>query len=107
LNCTRCGSQNCRRSRRRHIDFALAAIGVWPWRCLDCKARFYARRIPLRYLAYAHCPQCGNTQLLRVRRDRLDSGFLGLLAVWLGAKPLRCDSCRNNFASWRLLQPAD
>jgi hypothetical protein len=106
LICTRCGSYNCLRSHRRKIELALAAIGVLPWRCLDCRARFYARRVPLRCLPYAHCPRCGNLQLFRIRRDKLDRRFGTRLAARLGARALRCDYCRYNFASWRLLWPA-
>ena len=39
--------------------------------------------------------------LVRVRRDKLD--FDARLVSWLGARPLRCDYCRYNFVSWRLL----
>jgi hypothetical protein len=81
-------------------------IGLLPWRCLDCRTRFYARRVPLRYIHYAHCPRCGSLQVYRIRRKKLDSGLEARLATLLGARALRCDYCRHNFASWRLLWPS-
>lgn len=101
--CSRCGSDNCLRSHRRKVELFLAVAGILPWRCLDCRARFYARRIPLRYLPYARCPRCGNLRLLRIRRDRIGFDLGARLSVRFGARPVRCDFCRHNFTSWRLV----
>jgi hypothetical protein len=91
------------RSHRRLPEYLLSAFGILPWRCFECKRRFYGNKVPLCYLAYAHCGKCGNLELITIRRDRLDGGWPAWLAVHLGAHPLRCEDCRNNFVSWRSL----
>jgi hypothetical protein len=57
--------------------------------------------VPLRYLAYAHCRICGNLGLITPRREKLARNWEARLAMWLGARPVRCDDCRNDFTSWR------
>ncbi len=99
--CPRCGSYDCLRSHRRLPEYLLSAFGILPWRCFDCKRRFYGRKVPFRYLLYAHCAQCGNLDLMPIRHDRLGGGWLAWLALHLGARALRCDDCRNNFVTWR------
>jgi len=82
-------------------EYLLSAFGILPWRCFDCKRRFYGGKVPFRYVIYAHCGKCGNLELISIRRDRLNGGWPAWLAVHLGARALRCDDCRNNFVSWR------
>ncbi len=49
MTCTRCGSDNISRSRRRGLaDHLCASLGLWPYRCEECSLRFWAdqRRRP-------------------------------------------------------------
>ncbi len=49
MTCTRCGSDNISRSRRRGLaDHLLAGLGRWPYRCDECGLRLWAaqRRRP-------------------------------------------------------------
>jgi hypothetical protein len=39
--CQRCGSADVSRSRRRVWERPLSWLGVFPYRCLCCLARFY------------------------------------------------------------------
>ncbi len=40
--CPKCGSPDVRRSvRRRMLDFVLARIGLAPYRCRNCRTRFF------------------------------------------------------------------
>lgn len=108
--CPRCGHYGCSRSHRRKLEYLLTILGILPWRCIECHKRFYARRVPLRYLVYAHCNRCGNLELQSIRREKLTREPLSRVALWLGARPVRCDDCRNDFAAWRplrRLKPAD
>lgn len=85
----------------------LSPLGILPWRCGDCRKRFYATLAPLRFLLHARCPRCGNLELESIRRERLERNRPAQLATYLGAKAVRCEYCRENFAAWRLLWHAD
>jgi len=42
LKCKECGGAKVRRSHRAHIwETALSMIGLYPYRCHDCDARFF------------------------------------------------------------------
>jgi hypothetical protein len=41
--CKACGSTSVRRSRRSRFDRIVTAFGYLPYRCRDCRARFYLR----------------------------------------------------------------
>jgi hypothetical protein len=98
--CPRCQSEACRRSRRRGVgDLFFTLFGLRPWRCRTCEARFYAWKVPVSYVRYAHCPKCGNFDLQRISRERVDEGsFLALQRI-LGFSAYRCDPCRTRFFS--------
>jgi hypothetical protein len=74
--------------------------GLRPWRCRSCHMRFFAWSVALTYLRYAHCRRCGNLDLHRVSRDRVDGWF-----AWLGrilqVPAYRCGPCRSKFFSLR------
>lgn len=100
--CPQCRSTDCFRSHRRGFaDLILGATGILPWRCRTCDKRFYARRVAMMFLRYAHCPRCGNFDLERISRERVEDGmFLGLWR-FLGLPAFRCDPCRTRFFSVR------
>lgn len=106
LICPGCGSYGCSRSHRRKPEYLLTLFGILPWRCVHCRKRFYARHVPLRYIFYAHCRLCGNLALITPRREKLARNWEARLAMWLGARPVRCDDCRNDFTTWRPVRPA-
>jgi hypothetical protein len=41
--CKACGSTSVRRSRRNSLDRIRTVFGSYPYRCRDCRARFYLR----------------------------------------------------------------
>jgi hypothetical protein len=41
--CPRCGMMTTRRSGRRGPERVLSVLGIWPFRCETCSARFLAR----------------------------------------------------------------
>ena len=104
ISCPNCHSPNSRRSKRRSVqDHLFAVVGVLPWRCGSCAARFRARLLPLRTLLYAHCGICGNLQLQRIAAQRVP-GMTRILWRMLGLPALRCEPCRHKFFSVRPLR---
>lgn len=106
--CPRCGNYACSRSHRRKLEYLLPLFGLRPWRCGDCRKRFYGRRVPLHLLLYAHCSKCGNLALMTISRERLARKKVGgRIAMWFGARPVRCEDCRNDFGTWLPLRRAE
>ena len=101
--CPQCRSVNCYRSRRAGaVDYFLySLLGLRPWRCYTCELRFRARRVAIPFSRYAHCPKCGNFDLDRVARDRVEDGALLFLKRLLGFPAFRCDPCRQRFFTVR------
>jgi DNA-directed RNA polymerase subunit RPC12/RpoP len=104
MTCPECKSMNCRRSHRRGLrEAALSLLGIKPWRCLECDARFWARRMPLSLLRYVHCSECGSVWVQKIPGLRVDRDRLGALKQAAGATAYRCPRCRRRFFSIRLL----
>jgi hypothetical protein len=98
--CPQCRSAHCFRSRRSGVfDFLSTGLGLRPWRCHTCDLRFYARHVAIPFARYAHCPKCGNFDLKRIARDRVEEGTLIFLKRFLGFPAYRCDPCRQRFFS--------
>ena len=99
--CPSCQSDSCRRSRRHGLwDYVIGVTGLRPWRCRTCEARFFARAVPISYIAFVHCPLCGNLDLQRISREHV-SGGLAWLKRLLRFPAYRCDPCRHRFFSLR------
>lgn len=97
--CPICKQHGARRSRRQTLaDYIVSALGILPWRCRECHARFHARLMPLSDTLRAHCPHCGNTELQRIAPEYVGSR---LGAVWglLGIPSYRCEPCRHKYFS--------
>jgi uncharacterized protein with PIN domain len=100
--CPGCRGDLCRRSRRRGgRDLLMTLFALRPWRCPSCKKRFYAWLVPVTYAWMAHCPRCGNFDLQRIARARVDEGRLRWLERALGFPAYRCDPCRKRFFTVR------
>ena len=95
--CPQCRGGNCFRSHRSGFwDFLGTLCGLRPWRCDTCDRRFYARTVAIGFVGYAHCPRCGNFDLDRVARDRVE-GILAIVGRLLALPAYRCDPCRYKF----------
>jgi hypothetical protein len=104
MNCPICKQAGARRSRRQTTaDYILSAIGVYPWRCPGCRARFHARLMTLSKSLHAHCPICGNLALKRISAGHVDSAF-GFLWRNLRIPAFRCEPCRHKYFSILPLQ---
>lgn len=100
--CPQCRSTECYRSHRAGFrDFVSTLLGYRPWRCRTCEFRFYGRRAPRRFQRFAHCPKCGNFDLQRISRDRVEKGMLVFAKRLLRLPAYRCDPCRERFFSVR------
>jgi len=98
--CPQCRSADCFRSHRDGaLDFLLSVADLKPWRCHSCDRRFYAWRVAIAFTRFAHCPRCGNFDLERISRERVDNGTLISAKRWLQFSAYRCDPCRERFFS--------
>lgn len=103
--CPQCRNSACYRSHRAGLrDFLFTLLGCRPWRCEACEFRFYGRRAPLRFIRFAHCPKCGNFDLERISRERVEKGTMVGVKRVLKFRALRCDRCRERFFSVRPLR---
>jgi DNA-directed RNA polymerase subunit RPC12/RpoP len=101
MMCPNCSSDGCRRSHREGSrDFVLGLTGLRPWRCRECDTRFFAWSVPIKYLHYARCGQCGNLDLKRISREYVSGHFAWLFRSLL-VPAYRCAPCRNKFFSIR------
>ncbi len=102
LVCPSCGSRNFRRSRKRSFsDLLKMAIGLYPFRCLDCTRRIWVNVWFFSKLAYAKCPKCLGLQLTTWDLKHYRLTFWRNLCLTFGAHPYRCEGCRCNFLSFR------
>jgi hypothetical protein len=85
------------------VDYLFGFVGILPWRCEACAARFYARLMPFRTFLYAHCGICGNLELQRISAEHVP-GVTANLGRILGLPALRCEPCRHKFFSVRPLR---
>lgn len=98
--CPQCRSADCYRSHRDGVLDFLFTLAKWkPWRCHTCDRRFYGHRVALSFVHYAHCPKCGNFDLERISRERVEDGTLLFLKRFLGFHAYRCNPCRERFFS--------
>jgi C4-type Zn-finger protein len=99
MTCPICKRKDARRSRRQNAaDYLLGALGVYPWRCRDCRARFYARLMPLSDSLHAHCPICGNFELKRISPAHVDTSLAFLWSA-IHIPAYRCEPCRHKYFS--------
>jgi DNA-directed RNA polymerase subunit RPC12/RpoP len=102
LVCEQCGSQNLRRARLQGLSDAVRAmVGIYPFRCRDCKHRFSISILLWSQLAYAKCPKCLRTDLGTWSRMHYKPGLFSNFLVTFGAQKYRCTQCRYNFVSFR------
>jgi hypothetical protein len=97
--CPVCKQPGARRSRRHSLaDYIVSVMGIFPWRCNECHARFHARLMPLVDTFYAHCPHCGNTDLKRISPEYVGSRLASIWGV-LRIPSYRCEPCRHKYFS--------
>jgi hypothetical protein len=99
--CPQCRSADCFRSHRGGFtDFLASLAQLRPWRCHSCDKRFYAWTVATAFVRYVHCTRCGNFDLQKIDRERVDRGTLLSVKRFLGFPAYRCDPCRQKFFSF-------
>ena len=102
LHCRNCGSANLRRSKRQSTWESLSMMaGIYPFRCLDCGARFWVSVWLFSKLAFAKCPKCLGTELVIWPEKYYRLTFWRNILLTVGAHRYRCKPCRYNFLSLR------
>ncbi len=100
--CPSCGSRRIRSARlsgfAEHIK---SVVGLIPFRCRECDARFESFLLDFSLWRYARCPKCLRTDLSTWSEHYYRPPFGTRLFLRLGATPYRCEFCRCNFASFR------
>jgi DNA-directed RNA polymerase subunit RPC12/RpoP len=81
-------------------------LGVYPYRCADCSARFTHSLWAIETIAHAHCPRCMRTALGTTWQERYRPASRRMkIKTALGAGTFHCAACRLDFASFRRLAP--
>lgn len=105
LACPKCGSKDVRLSRRKGaVNKILRLLGRYLFRCDCCSQHFRANILSLRHMFYAKCPTCHRMDLGRWSREFYSPSFITRVMLALGARAVRCEYCRNNFWSFRLIR---
>jgi len=100
--CPSCGSKHVRHSKFQSIGERIASLfGYHVLRCKDCKHRFSTKVWRLSELRWSRCPRCYRTDLSTWDEEHYLPKLRTLIRLRLGAKRLRCEYCRFNFASFR------
>ena len=102
VTCPQCGSRNLRISKTRGWRERLRGIvGILPFRCRQCDARFAAALWNPSAIRYARCPKCLRMELSTWSEQYYNPPTRTVIMLRLGATPYRCEFCRCNFASFR------
>jgi hypothetical protein len=102
LECGQCGGRDVRRARIQGMpERVRALLGVYPFRCRDCRHRFPVSIWLLSKMAFAKCPKCLGMDLVTWSRKHYRPGLLENLLITFGAQQYRCQQCRYNFVSLR------
>ena len=103
--CPSCGATKFRLSKARGVwERFLQVFGYNPFRCVNCEERFKLRIWSFDHLLYAKCPRCHRMDLSRWSTTRYNASTGTNLRIAMGAKPVRCEYCRCNFASWKAVK---
>lgn len=102
--CPKCGSRRFRVLRTRSWRDKLAEfLGSFRLKCSECSTAYRKTWSPKDYL-YAKCPRCLRTDLTFWSEQYYRPPFGITMQIALGARRLRCEACRHNFASFRMLK---
>ena len=105
LACPKCNSDEVRLSRRRlALRKIFRIFGIYHFRCEDCGHGFRSNIHSLSRMIFANCPTCNRMDLSRWSREYYSPGWLTRAMLSFGAKPVRCEYCRNNFWSFRFIR---
>lgn len=102
FTCMGCGSTNLRRSQRTSIlDLPKMALGAYPFRCLDCRQRFWINVFRLSKSKYVICPDCLVRDVIPVSSRQMRMGLWRKILLAAGGHGYRCSVCKHAFISMR------
>lgn len=102
VNCPNCGSKHVRHSKYQGLGERIGAFfGRHPLRCKDCQHRFVSRVFRIRDAVYARCPRCYRMDLSSWSEEHYSPRWVTLMKMRFGAKRLRCEYCRFNWAGFK------
>ena len=105
ITCPKCGSDRVRASRKQNrIEQLRERLGALVIRCRDCDHRFTSGVIDVRNLLYAKCPRCDRLDLSSWKPEQYYVSLLRRMLLRMGGRPTRCNACRCNFVSFRLVK---
>jgi len=77
------------------------AMGIYPFRCIECNHRFPVNVWLFSKLAFAKCPKCLGGELGGWPQKHYRLPFWKNLLITFGAHRYRCSNCRCRFISFR------
>lgn len=102
INCPACGSRFVRHSKLQSLGERIATIfGHYQLRCKECQHRFPSKVWHIADLRWSRCPRCYRTDLSTWTEEHYLPRWKIQLMLTIGAKRLRCEYCRLNFAGFR------
>ncbi len=105
LTCPNCEGKRPRLSKIRGFkERLLSALGTYPVRCEDCEHRFYDSVLRIADMFFARCPRCYRMDLSTWELKYYSPTQWSLIKLAMGARRLRCEACRCNFASFRFIK---
>ena len=105
FTCSACGSKNLRRSHSTSLlDLPKMAMGIYPFRCLDCKERFWINVWLFSRSKHAMCPRCLSLDVALAAPQLMRLSLWKKLRLTLGARGYRCSACGFRFLSSKPVQ---
>lgn len=102
VTCPECGSKHVRHAKLLGFGERIAALfGQQILRCKDCQHRFTAKVWKFGDLRYSRCPRCYRMDLSSWSEEYYSARGWVAFKLYFGARRLRCDYCRVNFAGYR------
>jgi DNA-directed RNA polymerase subunit RPC12/RpoP len=83
------------------LELPKMALGIYPFRCLDCRERFWINIWLFSKRKYAMCPRCVLLDVIPTDPRKMRLGIWGKLELKAGARGYRCLVCRHRFLSFR------
>ncbi len=80
------------------------ALGIYPFRCLDCRERFWINIWFFSKRKQAMCPRCLLLDVVRYDAKNMRLGLWKRLQVAAGARGYRCSVCRHRFLSFKRVE---
>jgi hypothetical protein len=88
-------------NRRGFGENLRGIFGWYPLRCRRCKTRWETSIWEGGAWRYARCPRCYRQELTFWSETHYNPPVSVRFWLALGAKHIRCEACRHNFASFR------